>query len=635
VYGYNGRIAQVNLQERSLKIENPDEFVYRMYLGGRGLGAYYLFRELEPKTDALGPNNKVIVATSVITGIPIAGMARCSIVSKSPLTGTYGETEAGGYFGEGLKTAGFDALIIEGCSTTPVYLFVHDEQVEFRDASRIWGKNTREAQAEIREQLGDRHARVALIGLAGENLVRYACVMNELKFAHGRGGLGAVMGSKRVKAIAVHGNRKPQFKDPEAIQNIAKWMATHWKESPGAVLRSTLGTADALMPLNALGILPTRNFQGGSFANALDLSGQKMAETILTRTDGCYACQIRCKREVAAKQPYETEPEYGGPEYETLAAFGPLCDVGDLGAVSKANELCNAYGLDTISTGSSIAFAIECYQNGLLTAEDTGGLELRWGDPDAVLKLIELIGNRQGIGDLLAEGVKIASERIGKGSERFALHTKGKELAMHDPRGKTGVAIGYAISPSGADHMQAGHDPVFAKPSKFMEMAGITKSVDVRDLGPDKVRAFVYAHLWWGLLDCLGACKFVFIPHNAGVLSPQQLVEMVNASTGWETSLWSLMKASERALTLTRSFNVREGFTAADDSLPERLYEGIEFGPSTGARIDREQFKTALRLYYQMMGWNSETGVPSVAKLLELDLGWINENESNPRSPAE
>ena len=622
VYGYNGKIARVDLQAGSFKVDAPDESVYKTYLGGRGLGAYYLFRELPPKIDALGPENVIIVATSVITGIPIAGMSRCSIVSKSPLTGTYGEAEAGGFFGSELKAAGFDALIIEGRSAKPVYLFIQDGRVHFKDASAIWGKSTAEAQAEIRGELNERHSRIALIGQAGENLVRYACILNELKFAHGRGGLGAVMGSKKLKAIAVHGTLRPELKEPEKVQNIAKWMALHWKEFPGAVKRSSLGTADSIAPLNALGILPTRNFQGGSFSKAEDVSGEKMAETILTGTEGCYACQIRCKREVAPGQPYETEPEYGGPEYETIVAFGPLCDVGDLGAVSKASELCNSYGLDTISTGSSIAFAIECYQNNLLTSKDTDGLVLRWGDADLVLKLIDMIAHREGIGDMLGEGVKRASEKIGKGSSRFALHSKGKELAMHDPRGKVGVALGYAVSPSGADHMQAAHDPVFLKPSKFMEMMGITKSVETRDLGPDKVRAFVYAHLWWGLLDCLGACKFIFTPHNAGVLDPEQLVELVNASTGWQTSLWSLMKISERALNLTRAFNVREGFTAADDALPERLYEELQFGSMKGARIDREQFRKALELYYEMMGWNPETGAPTPTKLLELDLGW-------------
>jgi aldehyde:ferredoxin oxidoreductase len=610
-----------------LKVETPDESVFKTYLGGRGLGAYYLFRELPPKIDGLAPENVLIVATSVITGIPIAGMSRCSIVSKSPLTGTYGEAEAGGFFGSELKAAGFDALIIEGRSTEPLYLYIHDNQVDFKDASTIWGKNTGEAQTEIRRELNERHSRIAAIGPAGENLVRYACILNELKFAHGRGGLGAVMGSKRLKAVAVHGALKPELEDPEKIQSIAKWMAAHWKEFPGAVSRSNLGTADAVAPLNALGILPTRNFQGGSFPSAKEVSGERMAETILTGTDGCYACQIRCKREVVAGEPYETAPEYGGPEYETITAFGPLCDIGDLGAISKANELCNAYGLDTISTGSSIAFAIECYQNGLLTRKGTDGLELRWGDAETVLRLVDMIAHRQGIGDMLGEGVKRASEKIGNGSSRFAMYTKGKELAMHDPRGKTGVALGYALSPSGADHMQAAHDPVFLKPSKFMETMGITNGVETRDIGPEKVRAFVYAHLWWGLLDCLGACKFVFIPHNAGVLDPEQLVEMVNASTGWQMSLWSLMKASERALTLARLFNVREGFTASDDSLPERLYEEIQFGPMKGARIDREQFHKAVELYYEMMGWDSKTGVPTSTKLLELNLGWVNESQ--------
>jgi aldehyde:ferredoxin oxidoreductase len=622
-FGYNGKLAQVDLEARSFKIETPDESVYKTYLGGRGLGAYYLFREVPPKTNALGPENVIIIATSVITGIPIAGMSRCSIVSKSPLTGTYGEAEAGGFFGSELKAAGFDALVIKGRSPKPVYLFVQDGRVDFKDASTIWGKSTAETQTEIRKELNQRHSRIAVIGPAGENLVRYACILNELKFAHGRGGLGAVMGSKKLKAIAVHGTLKPDLKDPEKVLNIAKWMVAHWKEFPGAVKRGALGTADSVAPLNALGILPTRNFQGGSFSKADEVSGEKMAETILTGTEGCYACQIRCKRVVAVSEPYETEPEYGGPEYETIVAFGPLCEVGDLRAVSKASELCNAYGLDTISTGSSIAFAIECYQNGLITDRDTNGLELRWGDADMILKLVEMIAHRQGVGNLLGEGVKRASEKIGKESNRFGLHTKGKELAMHDPRGKVGVALGYAVSPSGADHMQAAHDPVFLKPSKFMEMMGLTKTVETSDLGPEKVRVFVYAHLWWGLLDCLGACKFVFTPHNAGVLDPQQLVELVNASTGWSTSLWSLMKASERALNLARAFNVREGFAAADDALPERLYEEMQFGPMKRAKIDREQFQKAIRLYYEMMGWNPETGAPTPTKLLELDLGWV------------
>jgi len=621
-YGCNGKIARIDLEERSVKIEEPDVSIYKKYLGGRGLGVYYLFRDLSPGIDPLGPKNELILATSVITGIPIAGMSRFSIVAKSPLTGGFAEAEAGGFLGSELKAAGYDALIVQGVSKTPVYVLVQDSKIEFRDASAFWGKVTKEAQNEIRKDLGDPLLRIALIGPGGENLVRYANLLNELKYAHGRGGLGAVMGSKRLKAIAVRGHRRPELKSPEKVQDIAKWMAAHWREFPGAVTRSTYGTADAVMPLDTSGILPTRNFQGGSFAMAEDISGETMKAKILSGTDGCYACPLRCKREVTTPKPYETDPAYGGPEYETIAAFGSLCDIGDLGAISKANQLCNAYSLDTISTGSVIAFAMECYENGILTKKDTDGLELRFGNADAMLQLVEMIAHRRGIGNLLGEGVKRAAERIGKGSDRFALHVKGKELPMHDPRGKTGLALAYALSPTGADHLQHAHDPVFVNPSKWVEALGITEGVSVDSLGPEKVRLFVYAQLWWSLLDCLGACKFIFIPHNAGVLNPHHLVELVNASTGWETSLWSLMKVSERALNLARCFNIREGFTAADDTLPDRLFEELSFGQRKGFKIDRQQFDTALQLYYEMMGWNRNTGIPDSAKLHELDLGW-------------
>jgi aldehyde:ferredoxin oxidoreductase len=623
-YGYNGKIARIDLSSRSVKVEEPEELLYKRYLGGRGLGVYYLFRDLSPQIDPLGSENELIFAASVLTGSPIAGMARYSVVSKSPLTGGYGEAEAGGYFGAEMKAAGFDALIIKGVSKTPIYLFVRDGEVEFRDATPLWGMPTKEAQEQIRRDLKDQLVRISLIGPAGENLVRFANIMHELKFAHGRGGLGAVMGSKKLKAVAVRGHRRLEFKSPERIQEIAKWMASHWKEFPGAVTRSTYGTADSVLPLDASGILPTRNFQGGSFAKAEDISGEKMKSTILSGTDGCYACPLRCKREVSTPEPYKTDIAYGGPEYETIAAFGSLCEIGNLAAISKANELCNAYSLDTISTGSTIAFAMECYENGILTDRDTGGIKLRFGNTHAMLQLIDMIAYRRGIGDVLAEGVRRAAEKIGKGSNRFALHVKGKELPMHDPRGKTGLALAYAVSPTGADHLQHPHDPVFINPSKPQEELGIIKGVAVDDLGPEKVRVFIYGQLWWGLLDCLGACKFVFIPHNAGVLKPNDLVDLINASTGWDTSLWTLMKDSERALNLARCFNVREGFTSSDDILPDRLFEELAFGKRKGSKLDRKQFDAALRLYYEMMGWDRNTGIPSLGKLHELDLGWAN-----------
>ncbi|MFH7836535.1 MAG: aldehyde ferredoxin oxidoreductase family protein [Candidatus Aenigmatarchaeota archaeon] len=620
--GYNKKIARIDLTNEKILIEEVNDYIYRMYLGGRGLGAYFLFKELKPKIDPLSPNNKLVFATGILTGVPLPGFPRYSVISKSPLTNSFGEAEAGGFFGPELKIAGFDALIIEGKSEKPVYLWINDGKIEIRDAEHLWRKKIKEVQEEIRKELNDKLIRVASIGLAGENLVRYACIINELKYVNGRSGLGAVMGSKKLKAIAVRGHKRMKYKNEGKIRELIKWVAENWKNFPGTVARNTYGTSIGVMANNKTGILPTKNFQGGYFEKAEEISGEKMKETILIKTEGCYACPIRCKRVVKGKPPYETDPDYGGPEYETIAAFGSLCYIDDINAIALANQMCNAYGLDTISTGCVIAFAMECYENDILTKNDTNGLDLKFGSKEAMLKLIEMIAKREGIGDLLAEGVMRASKKIGKESEKFALHVKGKEIPLQEPRGKTGVGLAYALSPSGADHMQHPHDPVFEKILEEYKPLGIIKPIDSLSLGPEKVRFFMYTHLWWGLFDCLGICKFPFIPHPAGFLKINQLIEIVNAVTGWETSLWELMKASERAINIARCFNIREGFTSIDDDLPERFFEEIRFGPKKGFKINREEFYEAIKVYYEMMGWDRNTGIPTKAKLDELDIGW-------------
>ena len=345
-----------------------------------------------------------------------------------------------------------------------------------------------------------------------------------------------------------------------------------------------------------------------------------MRNNILMSTEGCFACPIRCKRVVRAREPYATDPDYGGPEYETIAALGSLCGISDLNAIAYGNQLCNAYGLDTISTGVVIAFAMECYERGIITKEDTGGLEIRFGDEKVMIKLIEMIAKREGFGDILAEGVKRAAERIGRGAEKFAMHVKGKEIPMHEPRGKASLALAYALSPNGADHVQAPHDPLFERISEFVKPLGILRPVNRLSLGPDKVRLFIYLSLWWGLFDCLGFCKFTVVPQPAGVLQVHHIVDLVKAATGWNTSLWELMKASERVINLTRAFNIREGFTSKDDSLPDRFFQPLMFGARKGSKIHKKEFKEALRLFYEMMGWDPETGIPKKAKLRELGL---------------
>jgi len=623
-YGYNGRVLRVNLSEREIMVEEPEEIFYRRYLGGEALALYYLLKELKPKVDPLDPDNILIFAGSVLNGTPAAGTSRLTVAAKSPLTGAFGEAEAGGWWAPELKFAGYDAIVIEGKADSPVYLWVHDGEAEIRDASKIWGLVSGDAQAAIREELGNERVRVALIGPAGERMVRFACVINELKHVNGRTGMGAVMGSKNLKAIAVRGTHKLELHDRDAARAIARWVVKNYKAKPGTL--HELGTAAAVLALDALGILPTKNFTSGEFKGAEDISGERMAETILIGRGTCYACPIRCKREVQVEEPYQVDSRYGGPEYETIAALGSLCGISDLKAIAKANELCNKYGLDTISTGACIAFAMECYEQGILRPKEVDGLHLRFGNAQAMIKLVEMIGQREGFGDLLAEGAARAAAKIGRGAENYALHVKGQELPMHEPRGKASLALAYALSPTGADHCEAIHDPFYeVRTEKFHELAplGLLEPIPSSDLGPRKVRAFYYLQQLWSLYNSLGMCIFVGAPFGPFPLT--KMVEYLRAVTGWDTSLWELLKVGERALNMARVFNLREGLSERDDILPERLFEPLKGGARRGAKLNKMEFEEAVITYYCMAGWDPATGIPTRAKLAELDIGWVAE----------
>jgi aldehyde:ferredoxin oxidoreductase len=619
--GFNGKILRVDLSSGTISVEEPQEAVYARYLGGGTFALYYLLREMKPKSDPLGPENILVFVGSVISGTPAAGLSRFSVAAKSPLTGGFGEAEAGGWWIPELKSAGFDAIVIKGKAHRPVYLWIHDGEAEIRDASQLWGKLSKETQDEIRRELGDDRIRVALIGPAGEKLVKVACILNELKHANGRTGLGAVMGSKNLKAIAVRGKKRMEVADEESVKRLTKWLKDTYEEPYFSI--GNLGTSRVTTMLSEQGILPTLNFRVGSFAEAEAISGETMSKTILVQRGTCYGCFIRCKREVRVGEPYFVDPIYGGPEYETVAAFGSMCGIGDLKAISKANQLCNAYGLDTISTGGLISFAMECYENGILTKEDTGGLELRFGNVEAMIRMVEMIGKREGFGNTLAEGISPAAEKFGKGAERFAMHVKGMPIPFHEPRGKVGVGLGYAVSATGPDHMEYPHDPFWATEAgiSLLRPLGILEPVDVFDLGPQKVRIFVYLQQYWNLLNSLGVCMFTAKPFGPQTLNG--IVDYVKAVTGWETSLFDLLKVAERHANMARIFNLREGLTARDDTLPDRFFQPMEGGILKGKRIDREQFSKALETYYEMMGWDPETGVPKRGKLAELDLDWL------------
>ncbi len=623
-YGYNGRILKVNLTEGKIDEERPDERIYRLYMGGSAFSLYYLLKEMPAGVDPLGPENRLVFMSSVISGAPIAGLTRYTVAARSPLTGAFGEAEAGGFWGPELKMAGFDGIVFEGRSPKPVYLWIHDGEAELRDASHLWGKDTGEVQDRIREELGDQRVRVAQCGPAGEKLVRYACILNELKHANGRTGMGAVMGAKNLRAVAVRGTKKLAFADPEKVRQIAKKVVELIPQFPMARNFKKFGTPVFVMPLQESGILPTRNFRAGRFEGARAISGETMTETILEATKGCYSCAIHCKRVVKVEGKYAARPEYGGPEYETLASLGSFCGIDNLEAIAHGNEMCNRWGLDTISTGVCIAFAMECMEKGILSRDDTDGMDLRFGNVDAMLEMIRKIAFREGFGDLLAQGVREAARKIGRGAEAYAMHIKGQELPMHDPRGKKGLVLSYAASPTGADHIEAPHDTAFLSETPMLyecNPAGVVEPIDALDLSPKKIRHFVHTQQIWNFFNSLGICNFAAAPYSA--LTLPLLTDAVRAITGWNTSLYELMELGERTITMARMFNVREGLSRKDDYLPDRLFEPLEEGTPAEKRITREEFDKGLRLYYEALGWDPENGVPTPGRLSYLGLDWL------------
>lgn len=620
-FGYAGKVLHVDLSSGRMEVEEPSLEFYRTYGGGYGFGGYYLLKGMRKGVDPYSPDNVLVFASGVLTGVPISGMCRYTVCAKSPLTGGFGESDAAGYFGPELKRAGFDAIVITGRSDKPVYLYIEDGRPELRDASHVWGLETREAYKRIKEETAQ-GTRIALIGPAGERGVRYSCITNELRHYNGRNGLGAVMGSKNLKAVAVRGSGAIQLSNPDGIRDVVRRFEEIKKDHPITKALYEFGTSATVMVNQAGGILPTKNFKMGAFDGAERISGKAMNESILIGRENCYACTVRCKRVVSVPELGVT-PEYGGPEYETIGAMGSLCMIDDIKVVALANQLCNAYGLDTISTGATIAFAMECYENGIIDKSDTDGIELTFGNKDALIAMIHKIAKKEGFGAVLAEGAVRAAKIIGKGAERFAIAVKGQEVALHEPRGKYMIGLGYAVCEHGADHMTVGHDTMLSSKEQYtfkgIAPFGILEPTSPIQFVPQKIRTFCYLYAWWNFFDCAGICKFVVVPRS--VMPVSMVVEALSHATGWETSLFELLKIGERANNLARIFNLREGIDASQDRLPERFFEPLENGPLAGQRIDKEEFERAELLYYDMMGWN-ERGVPKESKLYELGLDW-------------
>ncbi len=611
-YGYNGKRLLVNLTKGKIEEEQPDENWYRTYLGGMGSVAYHLLDKVKQGADPLSPDNTLIMATGVITGGPFSGSGRNAVGAKSPLTGAFGEADAGGFWGAELKQAGYDEIIFKGASDTPVWLWINNGVAELKDASKLWGLQVGECQDEMRKQLDDKRVKTALIGPSGENLSREACVINDLNHVAGRCGLGAAMGAKKLKGVAVRGTNRLELADPERVAALAKSLIARIPTEAKSL--HEYGTGAAMEAGALIGNLPTHNFRDGAWPHAALIDGHAIKEQYRVGMGTCYSCAVMCKKEVALKEPYLVESRYGGPEYETLGAFGSDCGITDLAAICKANELCQRYGLDTIGTGTTIAFAMECYENGVIDKETTGGIDLTFGKAEAMLQVMELIGKREGIGDILADGSQRAAEAFGGGRE-YLVEVKGQEVPMHEPRLKRALGLGYAVSPTGADHCHNMHDTgmVGASLAKLRPL-GILEEVPIESLGPEKVRLFYVVMQTQILANCLSVCSFPPWRNT-------EYLDLVQAVTGWDMSMYELMDVAERTLTLARVFNIREGLTKADDWLPDRFFKPQTSGALSETSVKPEELRAAIDTYYAMMGWTID-GVPTKGTLHRLGVSW-------------
>jgi len=625
-YGYMGRVLHVDLTSGRLEVETPPESLYRETMGGSALNLHYLLRMLPAGADPLGPENVLAISVGVLTGAPLGGLSRVMVNAKSPLTDAIGDSQAGGFWPAELKFAGYDAIIVTGRAERPVYLWLHDGEAELRDAAHLWGKVTADVEDAIRAEHRDPRIQVLQVGPAGEKRTRFACLINNANRANGRTGMGAVMGAKNLKAVAVRGHQKPAIADPDRVRALARWGHENL-ETSGVYGLSLNGTPNGVRDLQHSGALPTRNWSSGVFEGWERIWGQTMTNTILKEVDTCYACVVRCKRVVEVQEgPFRAEPRYGGPEYETVGALGSYCGVSDLAAISMGNQICNAYGLDTISCGGTIAFAMDCYERGILTREDTGGLDLRFGNAEAMVRMVQMIANREGLGDLLAEGSYRAARQIGRGAEDLVVTCKKQEFPAHVPQSKRSLALIYAVNPFGADHQSHDHDPEYAPDNdkenlERLTALGLHTPLSRYDLSNEKVRFALTTQYMYSALDCLGTCQFAW-GSTFQLYGPDELVDAVRAITGWRTSLAEILLVGQRRLNMLRAFNAREGLGRNDDVLPRKAFLPMKGGATDGVRVTEEEFERARDVYYQMAGWDSE-GVPRWGTLARLGLEWV------------
>jgi aldehyde:ferredoxin oxidoreductase len=602
--GYLGKILTVDLTEGKIAEEQLNAEYARSFIGGSGLAARYVYDLTDGETDPLGPENPLMFMTGPLVGTRAPSSHRYVICARSPQTGFWGESNIGGFLGPQIRYAGYDGIILRGQSAKPVYLSIEDGNAEVRPASHLWGLGSYQTQEEIRKELGDKSARVACIGQAGEKLVKYAAVMADQGRAAGRSGMGAVMGSKRLKAVACRGKGSIPLADREAFDSIAQETLDYVKEDVSTQIFNQTGTSGGANFAGMQGNMPNKYFTQGTFDEVDNISGSTIAETILAGTSGCSGCVVQCGRQVEIPEgPYRLE-ETDGPEYETVAALGSVLLIDDLAAVTYMGYLCNAYGLDTISTGVVLGLAFHLYERGVIGSDDTGGLGLRWGDPEPAIRLIEMIAQREGFGDLLAEGALALGRHYGV--EEMAVHVQGLEVPMHDPRADASVALCYLTSPRGACHNKS--DTYWLSWGRIAEELNMS----LADRFEEEGKAAMVAHHqnWRSVCDALVSCFLVN-------LTADGLLDMLNAATGQDFSLETILPVGERIFNMKRALNIRWGWNLKDENLPPLLLQPLEDGGTGGyvPNVDK-----LLSDYYRVRKWDGKTGKPTREKLLELNL---------------
>lgn len=616
------RIAYVNLTSGKTTSKAIPKKIRQFYLGGRGINMYLLYNHIKPKEDALSPENVLLVGAGFLCGVPALGSGRCDIAAKSPITGGVGDSNIGGFFAPELRLAGFDHLMISGRAKKPIYLWINDGDIELRDASHLCGKDTFETQDIIRDDNSDTEIKSLVIGVAGENLVRFANVRTGMKNSAGRTGMGCVMGSKNLKAIAARGTMDIEFSDPESLLDYSRKMNEKIMDTRWAKAQSRWGTLIIYSNTNTTGLIRTKNFQLNRLEEGEDLEPENM-DRYTVGMSGCYGCTVHCRhRYVLREGPFA--PIFAeGPEYTSLGAFGTMVDCEKMETVLAANHLVNKYGLDTLETGGLIAWAMELYEKGIIQEKDTGGLSLEWGDEDVLFELIRQIAHREGFGNLLADGFKTAISRIGKESEYYAIQIKGMSNLHSDERPTPSLALGIATSTRGADHLRSRPAiDLYGLPEKLLEeIYGSPVSSDYTSY-EGKSRMVWWQELLYAVTDSLGTCKFqtVFCAVNAPKW--EEFAELIRLASGMKLTKAQLMEAGERIYTIERMFLLREGFSRKDDTLPERYFReptstGLPI--AKGKVIDKSRFEKMLDEYYELHGWD-KNGDPKSATLTRLGL---------------